>query len=189
MILRLATHNEHKVREIKRMLPRFEVFAEDSAADETAATFAGNALLKAQALAARYPGEWVLADDSGLAVDALGGEPGVRSARYAGRDGDTPANNALLLANLGDVEDRRASFICAMALISPEGTVHAVEGRCSGTILSAPSGAGGFGYDPLFVPDGLDRTFAELSEDEKNALSHRSRALRQIVEILESKGI
>jgi XTP/dITP diphosphohydrolase len=119
----------------------------------------------------------VLADDSDLAVDALGGAPGVRSARYAGRDGDTPANNALLLKNLAGVANRRAHFACAIALIAPDGTVRHFEGRCDGHIAESPSGAGGFGYDPLFIPDGHDRSFAELAPAEKNAISHRGRAL------------
>ena len=177
MRLVLATHNPAKVREISEMLPRFEVSGEDSAAEETAATFAGNALIKARAVAARHAGSWVLADDSGLVVNALGGAPGVRSARYAGRDGDTPANNALLLKNLEGVADRSAAFVCAMALIAPDGAEHVVEGRCEGRILTAPRGRGGFGYDPLFVPEDGERTFAELSAAEKNSISHRARAL------------
>ena len=179
MRLVLATHNPAKVREISEMLPRFEVSGEDSAAEETAATFAGNALIKARAVAARHAGSWVLADDSGLVVNALGGAPGVRSARYAGRDGDTPANNALLLKNLEGVADRSAAFVCAMALIAPDGAEHVVEGRCEGRILTAPRGKGGFGYDPLFVPEGGELTFAELPAEEKNRISHRARALAQ----------
>ena len=181
----LATHNRNKVREISQMLPGWEVAAEDSGAEETAETFAGNARLKAVALAARHPGAWVLADDSGLEVAALGGAPGVRSARYAGRDGDTPANNALLLRNMDGVEDRRARFTCAMVLFDPNGHEHVVERHCEGRILAAPSGAGGFGYDPLFVPDGHERTFAELSPEEKNAISHRGRALAAVRRILD----
>jgi XTP/dITP diphosphohydrolase len=177
MTLVLATHNPAKVREIAEMLPRVEVSCEDSAAEETADTFAGNALIKARAVAGRHAGAWVLADDSGLVVDALGGEPGVRSARYAGRDGDTPANNALLLKNLEGVSDRSAAFVCAMAVIDPQGAEHVVEGRCTGSILAAPRGKGGFGYDPLFVPDGGELTFAELPAEEKNRISHRARAL------------
>ena len=184
MRLVLATHNPAKVREISEMLPRFEVSGEDSAAEETAATFAGNALIKARAVAARHAGSWVLADDSGLVVNALGGAPGVRSARYAGRDGDTPANNALLLKNLEGVADRSAAFVCAMALIAPDGVEHVVEGRCEGRILTAPRGKGGFGYDPLFVPEGGELTFAELPAEEKNRISHRARALAQAREFL-----
>ena len=173
----VATHNANKLREIGQILPGWEIVSEDSGAEATSDTFVGNARIKARAIAPRHPGAWVMADDSGLEVAALGGAPGVRSARYAGGDGDTPANNALLLRNLAGVADRRARFTCAIVLIAPDGTEHEVEGHCPGRIAEAPSGAGGFGYDPLFVPDGYDRSFAELSADEKNAISHRGRAL------------
>ena len=173
----VATHNAGKIREIREILPGWTIDGEDAGVEETGSTFAENALIKARAVAARHPGAWVLADDSGLVVDALGGAPGVRSARYAGRDGDTPANNALLLKNLAGVADRRAHFACAIALIAPDGTVRHFEGRCDGHIAEAPSGAGGFGYDPLFIPDGHNRSFAELAPAEKNAISHRGRAL------------
>jgi len=176
----LATHNANKVREISQILPDFEVFGEDSGAEETADTFVGNATIKARAVASRHPGAWVLADDSGLEVAALGGAPGVRSARYAGEDGNTPANNALLLKNLDGVEDRRAQFTCAMVLVEPNGTEHVAVGHCPGRILREQHGAGGFGYDPLFVPDGYEKTFAELAAEEKNAISHRGRALAEI---------
>ena len=177
MKLLVATHNRNKVREISQMLPGWEIVAEDSAAEETETTFIGNALLKARALKARHPGVWILADDSGLEVAALGGAPGVRSARYAGEDGNTPANNALLLKNLEGIADRRARFTCAVALIAPDGAESTVEGHCPGKILTTAAGEGGFGYDPLFVPDGYDRTFAELGAEAKNAISHRGRAL------------
>lgn len=180
----VATHNANKVREFREMLPDWEIIAEDSGAAETAKTFAGNAALKAQALAGRYPHHWVVADDSGLEVHALGGAPGVRSARYAGEDGNTPANNALLLKNLAGVADRRARFTCAIAAIDPAGQVHHVEGHCAGVIRTSPSGAHGFGYDPLFQPDGFDRTFAELTPTEKNAISHRGRALAALRRLL-----
>lgn len=173
----LATHNANKLREVGEMLDGWTVTGEDSGADETADSFAGNALIKARAVASRRPGAWVMADDSGLVVDALGGAPGVRSARYAGREGDTSANNALLLANLTGVEDRRARFICAIALIAPDGREQIFEGRCEGHIAETPYGNGGFGYDPLFVPEGFSKTFAELDPAEKNAISHRGRAL------------
>ena len=173
----VATHNAHKLREIGELLPGWEIRGEDSGAEETAETFSGNARIKARAIALRHPGAWVMADDSGLEVDALGGAPGVRSARYAGHDGDTPANNALLLKNLLGVSDRRARFTCAIVLVAPDGKEYEVEGHCPGRIAETPSGVGGFGYDPLFVPDGYNQTFAELSADEKNAISHRGRAL------------
>ena len=173
----VATHNAGKIREIREILPGWTISGEDAGVEETGSTFAENARIKARAVAARHPGAWVLADDSGLVVDALGGAPGVRSARYAGRDGDTPANNALLLKNLAGVADRRAHFACALAFIAPDGAERLFEGRCEGRIAEAPSGAGGFGYDPLFIPDGHNRSFAELAPAEKNAISHRGRAL------------
>ena len=121
-----------------------------------------------------------MADDSGLEVAALGGEPGVRSARYAGEPSDTAANNALLLRNLEGVADRRANFTCCVALVDPDGGEHVLAGRCYGTIALDASGIGGFGYDPLFVPDGYAKSFAELSAGEKNAISHRGRALAEV---------
>ena len=181
----VATHNRNKIREIGEILPGWEIAAEDSGAEETADTFAGNALIKARAIAPRHPGAWVMADESGLEVAALGGAPGGRSARYAGRDGDTPANNALLLKNLEGVEDRRAQFTCAVALIAPDGSEHVFTGHCPGRIRMEAAGAGGFGYDPLFEPDGFDRTIAELAPEEKNAISHRGRALAQVRSLLE----
>lgn len=181
----VATHNAHKVREIAAILPDFEILADDPAGvEENAPDFVGNALIKVRAIAARHRGDWCLADDSGLEVAALGGAPGVRSARYAGEPSNTPANNALLLKNLTGVADRRANFTCAIALIAPDGTEHTVEGKCFGTIAERPSGADGFGYDPLFVPDGSAQSFAELSADEKNAISHRGRALAAAKKIL-----
>ena len=183
----VASHNAHKLREIGQILPGWEISGEDSGAEETAETFVGNARIKARAIAPRHPGTWVMADDSGLEVDALGGEPGVRSARYAGEPTDTPANNALLLKNLESAADRRAHFTCCVALIGPAGEEHVVEGRCYGRIALAASGAGGFGYDPLFIPEGHDRSFAELSADEKNAISHRGRALAKVAEIIKAQ--
>ena len=181
----VATHNAHKLREIARILPAFEVVPDDpEGVVEDADTFSGNALIKVRAIAARHVGAWCMADDSGLEVAALGGAPGVRSARYAGEPCNTAANNALLLKNLRGAEDRRANFTCAVALVSPQGAESVVEGRCFGAIAHAPSGAEGFGYDPLFVPEGCDRSFAELSADEKNAISHRGRALAKAAALL-----
>ena len=182
----VATHNAHKVREISQILPSFEVVPEDPAGvEENAPDFAGNALAKVRAIAARHRGEWCMADDSGLEVAALGGAPGVRSARYAGEPSSTPANNALLLANLAGVSDRRANFTCAVVVVDPSGGEHVAEGRCFGRIAESPSGAEGFGYDPLFVPDGFDRSFAELPAAEKNAISHRGRALAEAKKLFE----
>jgi XTP/dITP diphosphohydrolase len=175
-----ATHNKDKLREFREIFPGWSIEADSPDIEETETTFAGNALLKAQAVAARHPGAWVLADDSGLAVDALGGAPGVFSARYAGRDGDNEANNALLMENLRGVGNRAAHYACAIALVTPEGEARLFEGRCDGRIALAPSGTGGFGYDPLFVPDGADRTFANFTPEEKNAISHRGKALEKM---------
>ena len=178
MKLYVATHNAHKVGEISAILPEWEIVPDNpEGVEEDAPDFKGNALVKVRAIAARHRGDWCLADDSGLAVEALGGAPGVHSARYAGPECSTPANNALLLKNLKGVTDRRAAFVCAVALVDPEGREHVVEGRCPGVVSEAPSGAGGFGYDPLFVPDGFAKSFAELAPAEKNAISHRGRAL------------
>lgn len=186
MRLFVATHNAHKVREMTQLLPGVEILPDDPAdVEENAPDFGGNALIKVRAIAARHPGEWCMADDSGLEVAALGGAPGVRSARYAGEPSNTPANNALLLKNLEGVTDRRANFTCAIALVDPAGRERVVEGRCFGRIAGSPSGVAGFGYDPLFVPDGYDRSFAELPADGKNAISHRGRALAEVKRILE----
>ena len=184
MEIYVATHNAHKLREIGEILPGFTVRAEDPGVEETAPDFAGNALIKARAIAALHRGCWVMADDSGLEVDALGGEPGVRSARYAGEPTNTPANNALLLKNLEGAADRRAHFTCCVALVDPSSAEHVVEGRCYGTIAHEAHGGGGFGYDPLFIPDGHEKSFAELSAAEKNAISHRGRALAKVKELV-----
>jgi len=198
----VATHNQHKLREIGQILPDFEILPDDpEGVEENAPDFVGNALIKVRAIAPRHRGAWCLADDSGLEVKALGGAPGVRSARYSegkeefcaslksGEDSASPLtrtqmNNALLLKNLSGVSDRTANFTCAMALVDPDGVEHTVVGRCFGRIAEAPSGVDGFGYDPLFVPDGYDRSFAELTADEKNAISHRGRALAEAVRII-----
>ena len=182
----VATHNAHKVREMSQIMPGVDIVPDDPAdIEENAPDFEGNALIKVRAIAAKHPGEWCMADDSGLEVAALGGAPGVRSARYAGEPSNTAANNALLLKNLAGVSDRRANFTCAVAIVDADGREHVVVGKCFGRIAESPSGAAGFGYDPLFVPDGHDRSFAELSADEKNAISHRGRALAEVKRILE----
>ena len=187
MKLFVATHNQHKIREISQILPDFEILPDyPEGVEENAPDFAGNALIKVRAIASRHPGAWCMADDSGLEVAALGGEPGVRSARYAGEPANTPNNNALLLKNLTGVADRRANFTCAIALIDPVGAEHVVEGRCFGRIAETPSGAAGFGYDPLFVPDGYDVSFADLSAEAKNAISHRGRALAEARRVIAS---
>lgn len=182
----LATHNAHKVEELRRILgkrlgPHDLVAYDGPDAIEDADTFEGNALIKARAAFA-HTGLPALADDSGIAVDALGGAPGIRSARYAGTrdDGD---NLRLLLANLEGVSDRTAQFVCAAALVDADGEV-VVRGEWPGTVLEAPAGAGGFGYDPIFRPHGEERSAAELSPAEKDAASHRFRAFAGLVEEL-----
>ena len=185
MILYVATHNQHKIREIGEILSGIEIVPDDpSGVVEDAPDFAGNALIKVRAIAKSHPGEWCMADDSGLEVAALDGAPGVRSARYAGEEADTAKNNALLLANLRGASDRRARFTCCCALIDPDGAEHVVAGHCRGRIADGESGAGGFGYDPLFIPDGREVSFAELASDEKNAISHRAAALAKAAEII-----
>ena len=190
MKLFVATHNQHKLREIGQILPGFEIVADDPKdVEENAPDFIGNALIKVRAIAARHRGEWCMADDSGLEVAALGGAPGVRSARYAGEPSNTPNNNALLLKNLKGVTDRRANFTCAIALVDPKGVERTVVGKCFGRIAEAPSGAEGFGYDPLFIPDGHEKSFAELTAEEKNAISHRGRALAEAVKCLNVQNV
>lgn len=185
MKLVIATRNPHKIREIRAILqiPGLELL---SAGDfpgvpeipEDGETFQENAVKKAMALAMATK-QWAMADDSGLEVDALDGEPGVHSARFAGEPVNYEANNRKLLALLGDRADRRARFRCVLALSSPGGRVQIVEGLCEGTITREPRGAHGFGYDPVFVPEGHTQTFAEMEPEEKNRLSHRARALAQ----------
>jgi len=147
--------------------------------DEDTGTFLGNARKKAAALKGLVPpGAWSLADDSGLCVEALGGAPGVESAYYAGPQGDPAANLAKLVAAMDGVPEggRGAEFVCVLVVLGPGGVEKAFQGRCRGRLAAAPRGAGGFGYDPLFVPDGHDRTLAEMPAEEKNRVSHRGRA-------------
>jgi len=186
----LATHNPGKLVELRRILQPLAASVEVLGLDdlgvvdepvETEPSFAGNALLKARSAVAAT-GLPALADDSGLCVDALNGMPGVLSARWSGRPKDDAANNALLLAQLRDVpRDRRgAEFRCAVAFVRPDGSEVVQEGLMRGRLLTEPRGTGGFGYDPLFVADGYDVSTAELSVAEKDAVSHRGRALRAI---------
>ncbi|WP_193105359.1 RdgB/HAM1 family non-canonical purine NTP pyrophosphatase [Brachybacterium sp. FME24] len=188
----LASHNAKKLRELQRILaasvPGLDEDAIISSAGialpdvvEDAITFEGNALLKAHSAAAAT-GLLAVADDSGLAVDVLGGAPGIFSARWSGRHGDDEANNDLLLAQLSDVPDahRTARFVCAAALVAPDGTEVVERGEMVGRLLRERHGEGGFGYDPLFLPVGQARTSAELTADEKDAISHRGIAFRAI---------
>lgn len=186
MKLLVATKNRGKVEELRRIFAGLDVElvgADELALDdveETGETFEANALLKARAYA-HASGLMALADDSGLEVDALGGAPGVHSARYAG-DGGAEANVRKLLAALAHVEDARrtARFRCVLALVDPTGPLGQgallAEGACEGRIARAPRGSGGFGYDPIFVPEGMSVTMAEISEAEKDRISHRGRA-------------
>jgi XTP/dITP diphosphohydrolase len=190
----LATRNAHKVDELHRILSDAGLDVELLGVDafsgvpevaETGTTFAENALLKAHAVAAAT-GLPSVADDSGLCVDVLGGMPGVFSARWAGAHGDDRANLQLLLAQVADVpDDRRAAhFACAAALALPDGAEHVVEGRLSGALNRAPRGSNGFGYDPVFVPEGETRTTAEMAPWEKDAISHRGRAFRALAPLV-----
>ncbi|WP_258726566.1 RdgB/HAM1 family non-canonical purine NTP pyrophosphatase [Cellulomonas sp. NS3] len=192
----LATHNAHKLDELRAILgpalpnldPVSVVGARDVGAPEPVedgVTFEANALLKARALA-RFTGLPAVADDSGLSVDVLGGAPGIFSARWAGRHGDDAANLALLLAQLADIgaEHRGARFTCAAALVTPDGFEHVETGHLVGRLTDRPRGGGGFGYDPVLVPDGETRTCAELTPGEKNAISHRGQAFRALVPVL-----
>nr|WP_184737474.1 RdgB/HAM1 family non-canonical purine NTP pyrophosphatase [Arthrobacter sp. AZCC_0090] len=195
----LATHNKGKLRELRELLrgqvPGLDVDTQviDAAAAgapdvaETGVTFAENSLLKARAVA-EATGLVAIADDSGLAVDVLGGAPGIFSARWSGRHGDDAANLQLLLAQLSDVPDahRGAAFVCAAALAVPDavggdGREVVEYGQLEGTLLREPRGGGGFGYDPVLQPQGLDRSCAELSSEEKNAISHRGKAFRALL--------
>jgi XTP/dITP diphosphohydrolase len=190
----LATHNAGKLVELRRILGPIsgsvEVLGLDDVGvvdepDETEPTFAGNALLKARAAVAST-GLPALADDSGLCVDALNGMPGVLSARWSGRVKDDAANIALLLAQLRDVPPPRrgAEFRCAVAFVLPDGTEKVEEGVMRGRLLDSARGNGGFGYDPLFVADGWELTTAELDAPDKDAISHRGRALRAMAPVV-----
>ncbi len=207
LLIIAATGNAHKLSEFARIFGDFfpegavDVLSQKRAAElagsaycappEDGDSFAANAYIKASALenfmltretlrgyAAGYRAVCVIADDSGLCVDALGGEPGVRSARYTGSHSDSDEDRyRLVLSNLGDRKDRSARFVCALCCVFPDGTVLRARGECEGEILFAPQGDNGFGYDPIFRPAGYDRSMAELTMDEKNAISHRGKAL------------
>ena len=182
----VATGNAHKLREIAQIFPEYEVVSQKQAGffdevDETGVTFMENALIKARA-ACKALGLPVLADDSGLCVEALGGAPGIYSARYSGAHGDDKGNRTLLLKNMQGIADRRSYFACAVAVVSPDGREWTAEGRTHGSILTEEQGEGGFGYDPIFFSDDLKKSFGIASAEEKNAVSHRYRALCAIRE-------
>ncbi len=191
--LMVATTNEGKLAELNRILQAGHVAVELASlagldapeVRETGATFAENALLKARAIA-EFSGLPTVADDSGLCVDALNGMPGVLSARWSGRGATEQSNLQLLLDQLADVPDGRrgAHFACAAALVLPAGREHVSAGTVHGHLLRQPRGTGGFGYDPIFVPDSSDLTTAEMSAEAKDAISHRGRALRTLAPVI-----
>ena len=183
-----ASANPHKVEELARLLPSWvELVARPSDIgdiDEDAPTLEGNAIIKAVEIA-NHASEWAIADDTGLEVDSLNGAPGVRSARFAGEHATDAENRALLLAKLDGATNRSARFRTVVALVSSKGDIHFVGGECAGTIAEFERGDSGFGYDSLFIPaDGDGRTFAEMAGPEKDAVSHRGRALAQVPELL-----
>ncbi len=180
-----ASGNKGKLMEASEIFKGFEIvpisaFSAWHAPDENGSTFLQNAVIKAEAAAEAAEGEIVLADDSGLVVPALNGAPGIFSARFSA-EGTDAANRKKLLCELSKVSDRSAYFICTAVLIFPDRTVIAAEGRCCGKIIETERGENGFGYDPVFVPEGYGKTLAELSEEEKNAVSHRGKAFRKLI--------
>ena len=189
----LASHNAHKIAELQTLLrsyiPDIEILSlSDVSLDgeivEDGATFEENALIKARyAAKSGYIG---IGDDSGLCVDALGGAPGIYSARFAGEDADTAKNNEKLLRELKGKRDRRAKFVCVIACVMPDGEEFTVRGEAHGEIIDSYHGEGGFGYDPLFLYG--DKTFAEMTADEKNLVSHRGRAIKKFAEELERRA-
>lgn len=192
----LATHNPHKVAEFQQIVamtrPDLEVVGYDGPEPvEDGVTFAENALIKARAAAA-HTGLAAFADDSGICVDVLGGSPGIFSAYWAGQKKDATANLELLLDQLADIADphRAAQFVSTIALVTPDGTEQTVAGVWPGRLALSPAGANGFGYDPIFIPDGqpdgAERTSAELSNDEKQSQSHRARAFEAFVPLLQT---
>ena len=193
MKILLATRNAKKLDELRRILigsPGIELVGlgdlpEYPEAPETGLTFAENALLKARE-GVKYTGLPTVADDSGLAVDALNGMPGVFSARWSGKHGDDRANLDLVLAQVSDVDDahRGAQFVCAAAFVLPGGKEHLVHGSMPGRLIRAPRGEGGFGYDPIFIADGQTKTNAELDSAEKDAISHRGKAFRSLASVI-----
>ena len=188
----VSTRNEHKLRELREALPSVELAPLPDDVElppEDGESFEANALIKARA-ARRGTGAAALADDSGIEAAALGGRPGIRSARYAGEDASDEENLAKLLDEVGRGTDRRVAYVCALAYVDEAGIEWTFEGRCEGELAEEPRGDGGFGYDPAFLPadtaPGDARTMAELSPTEKHAISHRGRAARMLAEHLEA---
>ena len=183
----VASGNKNKLREIAEIFPDFEVVSQkqlgfDEDVEETGLTFAENALIKARA-AAKALNEIVLADDSGLCVDALNGAPGVFSARYCGYHGDDEKNRKVLLQNMDGIADRKAHFTSAIALVFPDGKELVAEGHTYGEILHEETGDGGFGYDCLFFSDDLQKSFGVATAEEKNRVSHRFRGLQAMLKL------
>ena len=182
----VATRNDHKLRELRELLPGIELEPLPPGVQlppEKAQTFSENALGKARAAHAAT-GRAAIADDSGIEAHGLDGRPGVRSARYAGEDATDEENLSKLLAEVGAQDDRRVAYVAEIAYVSEDGVESIFEGRCEGTLADQPRGTGGFGYDPAFIPDDTgpddNRTMAELTPEEKNAISHRGRAAREL---------
>jgi len=191
--LLIATRNNKKKKELQTILGNWDVklltlddIEEMPEIEEDGATFIENATKKAKTISA-LSGFITLADDSGLEVDALGGAPGIFSARFAGIDADDEMNNRKLMALMQNISEvnRTACFVCVIAIATPAGIVQTAQGVCKGKIEMARRGQGGFGYDPLFIPAGFNKTFAELSDDEKNEISHRGKALQEAKPLLQ----
>lgn len=196
-IIVAASRNRHKIEEIEAITKKFgmSIISRDEAGVppveivEDGETFEENSFKKADEIM-KLCGKITLADDSGLMVDYLGGAPGVYSARFAGEDGNDEKNNEKLLKLLDGVPAkwRTAKFVSVITMVYPDGTVLSARGECPGRIITVPTGDGGFGYDPLFVPDGYEKTFAQLTPEEKNAISHRAAALTELEKLLEARA-
>lgn len=192
-----ASRNKHKIEEIEAITKKFgmEIISRDEAGipkveiEEDGETFEENSYKKAYEIMKMSDGQVTIADDSGLMVDYLGGAPGVYSARFAGEDGNDEKNNNKLLELLKDVpkEEKTAKFVSVITMVYPNGEYIVARGECHGRILEAPIGENGFGYDPLFLPDGYDKSFAQLTPEEKNSISHRAKALIELEKLLKER--
>ena len=191
--LLLATGNAHKTEEIQKILGSsisvhdLSSLPEVGEIIEDADSFEGNANIKSTTVS-QLTNEFVLSDDSGLCVNALGGAPGIYSARYAGENAQMEENKELLISNLKGKEDRQASFVCVLSVAKAGEVIATFRGECPGSIISDERGNGGFGYDPLFIPEGYTKTFSELPEETKNAISHRAKAMEKFQEWLSSQS-
>lgn len=192
-----ASRNKHKIEEIEAITKKFgmRIVSRDEAGipkveiEEDGETFEENSYKKAYEIMKMSEGQITIADDSGLMVDYLGGAPGVYSARFAGEDGNDEKNNAKLLKLLEGLprEERKAKFVSVITMVYPDGSYIVARGECSGVILDAPIGENGFGYDPLFLPDGYNKSFAQLTAEEKNSISHRAKALAELERLLRER--